>query len=97
MDEVFRENMGLMEDLHLLFKSNTVCINIKNEALADVQNGINKKSAVVLKKINGTVSSIIQHISNNIIEDDIIKDTRNGIITDIFQYKSIINQWHRQA
>ena len=92
MDEVFRENMGLMEDLHLSFKSNTVCINIKNEALADVQNDINKKSAVVLKKINGTVSSIIQHISNNIIEDDIIKDTRNGIITDIFQYKSIINQ-----
>ena len=92
MDKVFRENMGLMEDLHLSFKSNAVYIDAKCEALANIQNDINKKATVVLKKISGPASIIIQHITENIIEDDIIKDTRNVIITDISQYKSIINQ-----
>ena len=67
------------------FQINVVCNDVKNQPLENFQKDIAKKAAVLRKRMNDKASSIIKHITDSIIKDDVIKDTIDGIITNIVQ------------
>ena len=88
MDEVFSENMGLMQKLHLSYDLQAPIANATTASLQQIKDEttIFTKSALLnLKKESDT---LVSEFSSQLHQDTTSQDTRDTIISDILANKN---------
>ena len=87
MDNVFSENMGLMQDQHASYNIRQLCNNAKASALEHLNTTISQNSTTALATFQAKAKDITDNIRDTLITDTTIADIRDGIISDIAQTK----------